>query len=75
MSFEEFLKSKCDKINLRLYQLSKMRKYITSNIACTLYKQAILPVFDYADFQIDSGPGYYIRKMDTLHEKAIQLID
>ena len=75
LSFGEFLKSKCNKINQRLYQLSKMRKFITSDIACTLYKQAILPLFDYADFLIDSGPNYYVKKIDALHEKALQLID
>ena len=58
LTFNEFLKGKCDKINLRLYQLIKMRKYITSDIACTIYKQVILPLMDYADFLIDSGPAY-----------------
>ena len=50
-----------------------MQKYINSNIACT--KQTIIPLYDYADFLIESGPMYYIDRLDTLHEKAIQLID
>ena len=35
----------------------------------------IVPLLDYADFLIDSGPAYYIRRIDNLHEKAIRLID
>ena len=55
LTFNDFLKVKCDKINIRLYQLIKMRKFITSKIACTIYKQVIVPLLDYADFLIDSG--------------------
>ena len=75
LTFNDFLKEKCDKINIRLYQLIKMRKYITSKIACTIYKQVIVPLLDYADFLIDSGPAYYVRRIDNLHEKAMRLID
>ena len=56
LSFEGFLKEKCNKINTRIYQLGKLRKYITSDIACLIYKQTILPLADYADLVVDSGP-------------------
>ena len=73
--FDEFFKQKCNKINLKLYHLLNMRKFITSHIATTLYKQAILPLFDYADFLIDSSSKYYVTKLDNLHAKALRLID
>ena len=75
LTFNDFLKDKCDKINNRLYQLIKMRKSITSNIACIIYKQVIIPLLDYADFLIDSGPAYLLRRIENLHEKALRLID
>ena len=75
MIFDQFLKQKCGKINQRLYQLAKMRKFITSSIANKLYKQVILPLFDYADFLIESGTTYYINRLHNLHEKAVWLID
>ena len=37
LSFNAFLKGKCEKINVCLYQLAKMRKFIMSKIACTIY--------------------------------------
>ena len=75
LTFNDFLKEKCDKINIRLYQLIKMRKHITSNIACMIYKQVIVPLLDNADFIIDSGPAYLIQRLENLHEKALRLID
>ena len=75
LTFSEVLKGKCDKINLRLYQVIKMRKYVTSALACTIYKQVIIPLMDYADFLIDCGPTYFIKRLDNLHEKALRLID
>ena len=73
--FDKFLKDKCDKINLRLYQLGRMRKYITSAVANIIYKQAIVPLYDYADFIIESGPKVYIDRLNKLHEKALCIID
>ena len=58
--FDKFLKDKCNKINIRLYQLCKMQKYITRSIPNIIYKQAIISLYDYADFLIESGPIFFI---------------
>ena len=71
----DFLKNKCNRINQCLYQLGKMRKYIDSDIACTIYKQTIVPLYDYVDYLVESGPKYYINRLDVLHEKAIGIIN
>ena len=73
--FDKFLQEKCNKINLRLHQLGKMRKYITSNIANIVYKQTIVPLFDYADFLIESGQNIYIDRLHNQHSKALRIID
>ena len=52
-----------------------MRKYITSSIANIIYKQAIISLYDYADFLIESGPNFYQNRLNTLHEKALRIID
>ena len=75
MVFDKFLKDKCNRINLRLYQLGKMRKYITNSIANIVYKQAIMSLYDYADFLTENGPKCYHNRLNTLHEKALQIID
>ena len=57
LTFEEFLKIKCNKNNVRIYQLGKSRKFLRPNSATLIYKQTILPVIEYADMMIESGPG------------------
>ena len=52
-----------------------MRKYIDNWMANIIYKQTIVPLFDYADFLIESGPVYYRDRLPTLHEKAVSIID
>ena len=58
-----------------MYQLGKIRKYITADITNVIYKQTIIPLFDYADFLIESGQKYYLYRLDVLHEKALRIID
>ena len=75
LKFDGFLKAKCNKINVRLHQLGKMRKYITNNIANLIYKQTIVPLYDYADFLVESGQNAFIERLNTLHSKALRIID
>ena len=42
LSFEKFVEDKYNKTNFQIYQLSKIRKYITASIAEVIYKQIIL---------------------------------
>ena len=44
LTFEKFLNDKCNKVKACIYQLGKLRKFITSDIACHIYKQTILPL-------------------------------
>ena len=46
-------------VQLKLNYLVKIRKYLNTYAALTIYKSTILPVFDYADFMI------YISKLNT----------
>ena len=73
--FDGFLREKCKRINLRLYQLGKLRKYITCDLANTVYKQTIIPIFDYADFLIESGQNKYVTRLNDLHVKGLRIID
>ena len=72
LSFEGFLKG--NKVNARIYQLSKIRKYITSDIACNIYKQTILPLVEYADLIVESGPPDKIARLQRLQDKAVRII-
>ena len=75
LKFDSFLKAKCRKINIRLHQLGNLRKFITNNIANSIYKQTIVPLFDYGDFLIESGQNIYIDRLDSIHSKALCIRD
>ena len=54
MSLRNLLKDVKKKISQKIFLLRKIRKYITLESAVLIYKQAILPFFDYAGFLLIS---------------------
>ena len=75
LPFDEFLESKYKTINVRIMQLIRIRQYITTDTALTIYKKLIIPLFDYADFMVESAPRVNIAKMEKLQEKALKCIE
>ena len=75
LSFTSFLKEKCNKVNARIYQLGRMRKYISNDIASLIYKQTILPICEYADLMVESSPAGNIARLQTLQDRALRIID
>ena len=75
LSFKEFVDDKYKKVNLRVYQLGKIRKYISADTACTIYKQTIVPLLDYCDFMIESSPVTRYNRLENLQERALKYID
>ena len=56
LDFDKFLREKYGKVHSRVHQSGKMMKCIDSSTALLVYKQMILPLNDYADFMVKSGP-------------------
>ena len=67
--FDEFVDDKYNKVNVRILQLMRMRQYITTDTALTIYKQMIIPLFDYEDFMVESASTGRIPKLEKLQEK------
>ena len=47
---------------------------LTFKAAVLVYKQMVLPFFDYMDILIDSGPKKYINKLQILQFRGIKII-
>ena len=75
LTFASFLREKCNKINMRIYQFGRMRKYISSDIASLIYKQTILPICEYADLMVNSGPERSIARLQKVQDRALRIID
>ena len=56
-----------------------LRKQIIMNSqnksACQIYEQTILPLLDYVDFMIESGPVSRVKHLEKLQSKALKCID
>ena len=52
LNLDPFYKSILKKVNNKIYTLRKIRKYITFDVASQIYKQTILPLFEYGGFLI-----------------------
>ena len=74
LSFNEFVDHKYNKVNLMVYQLGKIRKYISADTACTINKQTIVPLLDYCDFMIESSLVTRYNRLENLQERALKYI-
>ena len=67
-------KSHCNKVKSmsfsRYIQLCKIKKNIDENTALDIYKTMILPVFDYCDYVVESGPVTAVRRLQTTQNKC-----
>ena len=64
LTFEPCIKSIIRKVNYKLYLFSKIRYILTFTAAVLVYKQMVLPFFDYLDILIDSSPKKYIDRFN-----------
>ena len=74
LTFEPFLKSIIQKVNYKLYLFSMIRYTLPFNANVLVYKQMVLPFFDYLDILIDSDQKHYIEKLQCLQYRGIMII-
>ena len=69
------LDSMYSKANRKLYLLKRIRPLITNSVANLVYKTHVLPMFDYAEFLVESGKIEKIDRLDTIQKQALRIID
>ena len=68
-------KSTFTKASKELYLLKKIRPYISCAVANRVYKSHVLPIYDYADFLIDSCRQTTVDSFGRLQKCAVHTID
>ena len=68
----DFVGEKYNKVSSRIFQL---RLYVNEDIACRVYKQAIVPLLDYAYVMIESSAVMKNNHLERLQEKASKYIN
>ena len=57
--------------NVKLYNLRNLRKYIDMDLCTLMYKQMMLPVFDYCDFILESCPVDSYNNLQTIQNHSL----
>ena len=60
------------KVTNKVYQLTKMRPFLTKKAALLTYKNMILPVLEFGDIFLHSAPHKVRKKLQTLQNKALK---
>ena len=63
-----------NRIQIKIFTLSQIRKFIDNNSANIIYKQTILPIFDYSRFLLDSSTQKAIDDLQKLQNKALRIV-
>ena len=72
LSFIPHCRKVLSSVNLKLYNLRQLRKFIDTELALMLFRQMILPVFDYADIIIDGASMEVIRDIQTAQNNCLR---
>ena len=75
MSLNLFASHLYNRIQIKIFTLSKIRKYIDKNTANAIYKQTILPIFDYGGFLLDSCTQKQKDDLQKLQNKGLRIIN
>ena len=75
LTMDTFNNNVCKKINYKLYMFGRIRKYINTYAATLIYKQTILPYFDYGSFLMNSAKQSTVSKVDKYQKRALRLIE
>ena len=75
LTYDKVLDNMYSKANRKLYLLKRIRPFITNSVANLVYKTHVLPMFDYADFLVESGKTEKIERLDTIQKRALKIID
>ena len=61
------------KVNVMAFKLADLRKKIDFDTAIGIYKQCILPKFDYCSFLTDSTIKYWPKRFESLQNKILRI--
>ena len=60
------------KVSYKVYQLTKIRSFISKRAALLIYKNMILPILEYGDIFLHSAPKAIRKKLQVLQNKALK---
>ena len=74
MSMNSFVSHMYNRIQSKLFTLMKIGKFIDRGTALIIYKQTIMPIFDYGVFLVDSSTRKSRDDLQKLQNKALRTV-
>ena len=74
LNFPNHRDSLINTVNNKIYFFKKIRRYITTEAASTIYKGTILPILEYADFVFDYGIKYVNNKLQSIQNQGLYTV-
>lgn len=74
LTFKTHVNGIIKNVSHKIYQLGKIRKYLTVKASEMVYKSTILPLFDVGDTFYDSASKALLNKLQNLQNRALRLI-
>ena len=75
LCFEKSLNDIVRKVNHRLFNFEKVRKFINRRAAITIYKSTILPSLEYADYLVESSRASFGLKLQRLQNRGLRIVE
>ena len=61
-------------VQQKLSYFTKIRTFINTSVALTIYKSAILPIIEYADFIYDQSVEYVSKQIQSLQNRGLRIV-
>ena len=74
LTLDPLVKDIIQRVDFKLGLFSKIRCKLTFDAAVLVYKQMVLPFFDYLDILIDGCSKKYVDKLQQLQFRGIKII-
>ena len=72
LTFKNHAQHTINKVSAKIYQLRKMRKFLSQRAALLIYKNMILPITEYGDIFMLSAPKELRNRLQKLQNKALK---
>ena len=73
LNFQSHHKKVTSRIQLKLNQFKKIRKFINNRASSLIYKCTLLPALEYADFIQDQGIVYINKTLQKIENQGLQI--
>ena len=72
LTFDPHVKGIISKVSDKVFQLRKIRQYLTDRAALLVYKNMILPMIEYGDIYVSAASKENRKKLQVLQNKALK---